>query len=82
MKRKWDVSTDEVRAQCVAEVIAAVDERAGESFGMIAAGEVIDIVLQKLGPDIYNLALKDAQKVIQDKLSDLDVDLDLLRARS
>ena len=82
MKRKWDVSTDEVRTQCVAEVIAAVDERAGESFGMIAAGEVIDIVLQKLGPDIYNLALKDAQKVIQDKLSDLDVDLDLLRARS
>jgi hypothetical protein len=61
MKRKWDVSSDAVRKQCIDEVITCLDQHSDESFGMIAAEEVIDVVLQRLGPDIYNLALKDTK---------------------
>ena len=82
MKRKWDVSSDEVRKKCLEEVITRVDEQEGAQFGVIAANEVVDIVLQNLGPDIYNQALKDTRKLIQEKLDDLQVGLDLLKSDS
>ncbi len=79
MKRKWDVSSEQARKKCVEEIITRIEEQEGAQFGVIAANDVIDIVLQNLGPDIYNLALKDARKLIQDKLEDLEVNLDLLK---
>lgn len=82
MKRKWDVSSDQIRQKCLAEIIARVDEQDGATFGLIAANDIVDIVLQNLAPDIYNMALKDAKKLIQDRLSDLEVDLDLLDSSS
>ncbi|MGZ6005421.1 MAG: DUF2164 family protein [Candidatus Saccharimonadales bacterium] len=82
MKRKWDVSSKEVRQQCIDEIIARVDEQQGGQFGIIAAEEIIDIVAQNLGPDIYNLAIKDVKKLLQDNLTDLEVSLDLLEHSS
>lgn len=79
MQRKWDVSTKEQRKKCVDEILARLDEQTGSEFGMLAAEELTDIVLTNLGPDIYNLAIKDAKKLLQDRLADLDVELDLLK---
>ncbi len=78
MKRKWDVSSEELRKKCVIEVITRVEEQTDDRFGVIAADEIIDIVLQNLGPDIYNSALEDVNKLIKKKLEDLEVELDLL----
>lgn len=80
MKRKWDVSTEQTRKKCVEEIITRLEEQGGAQFGVIAANEVIDIVLQNLGPDIYKLALKDAGKLAQEKIEDLQVGLDLLKS--
>ena len=78
MKRKWDVSSELTRKKCIEEIIARVEEQAGAQFGVLAASDVIDIVLQNLGPDIYNLALKDVRKLVQEKIEDIEVGLDLL----
>lgn len=80
MKRKWDVGDEQTRKKCVEEVITRIEEQDGEAFGIIAAEDIITIVLQNLGPAVYNMALEDARKTIHDKLADIEVDLDLLRS--
>lgn len=78
MKRKWDVSSKETRRKCLEEIITRVEEQNGSPFGIIAAEEVLDIISHNIGPDIYNLALKDAKKLLQDRFADIDTELDLL----
>ena len=79
MKRKWDVSSKEVRKKCIDEIIARIGEQQGSDFGILAAEEIIYIVTQNIGPDIYNLAVKDAMKLLQDRFSDIETELDLLQ---
>ena len=69
MRRKWDVSTNEVHRKCVDEIIARIAEQQGAEFGIIAAEDIITIVSQNIGPDIYNLALHDAKKLLQENFS-------------
>lgn len=82
MKRKWDVSSPETRRKCVDEIITRIEEQRESEFGIVAAEEIMAIVVQNLGPDIYNLALKDVKKLLQTRLSDLETDIDLLEHRS
>ncbi|HSW80560.1 MAG TPA: DUF2164 family protein [Candidatus Saccharimonadales bacterium] len=78
MQRKWDVSDEQTRKKCIDEVITRIQEQDGEAFGRIVAEEIIAIVLQNIGADIYNLGVEDARKLVQQKFSDLEIDLDLL----
>lgn len=82
MKRKWDADDETLRRKCIDEVIARVDEITDSGAGVIAAQDIIDIVTEHLGPEIYNKGIKDAQKVIQDKLQDIDIDLSALEQRA
>lgn len=82
MKRKWDVSSKDTRKMCIEELLARIEEQKGSEFGVILAEDLIAIVSKHIGPDIYNLALNDSRKVIQNKLSDLEIDLDLLTSNS
>ena len=82
MKRKWDVSSEQVRKQCLEEIIAYIEERGDEQFGIIAANEIIDKVLQILAPDIYNLALDDTKKLVRQATEDLDVSIDILKTET
>ncbi len=78
MNRNWDVGDDQTRKKCIDEILTRLEEQGDEEFGRIAAEELIGIVLQNLGPDIYNLGIEDARKLIQQKFSDLEIDLDML----
>lgn len=82
MIRKWDISDEQVRKRCMEEIIARVDEQEGAEFGMTAAQDIIDIVAQYVGPSAYNLGIEDAKKLLLQKVSDLEVDFDVLRAQS
>lgn len=82
MKREWDVSSKEVRQKCIDEVLARIEEQQGAEFGIIAAEDILDIVAQNVGPDIYNLAIKDTKKLLQTRFSDIETDLDLLENQS
>lgn len=79
MIRKWDIRDDRVRRQCIDEVLARIDEQGDAEFGAIAAQEIIDIVAEHLGPQVYNAGLTDAKKAMQSALADLEIDLDALR---
>lgn len=79
MIRKWDIKDEQAKRQCVDEVIQAIDEHGEGQFGIIAAEEIIDIVAVRLGPQIYNDAIEDAKKLLETKLSDLTVEMDVLK---
>jgi len=81
MKNKWDSDDDALQRKCLDEVIARVDEIGDSPAGIIAAQDIVDIVTEHLAPEIYNRGVRDARKVLQDKLGDLEYDLDSLTHR-
>ncbi len=80
IKRKFELSSDETKRKCINEIIGRLDETLDEKIGVIAAEDILDIVTESIGPDIYNQAVKDAKKILQNRFDDIDVDLDLLKS--
>lgn len=81
MKRKWDIANEEAQKRCIDEVITRVEELEGASVGVIAAQDIIDIVTEHLAPELYNMGVRDAKKAVQEKIQDLEVDIDMLEQR-
>jgi len=78
MKRKFDSISKEIEKKCIAEVITRVEEIDGSEVGIIAAQDIIDIVIQNLGPEIYNMGLHDSKKLLKERLADLETEIDIL----
>lgn len=79
MIRKWDSENEVVQRKCIDEIVARIDEIGDSSPGVIAAQDIIDIVTENLGPEIYNKGIGDAKKLIGTKMADLEVDLEALK---
>ncbi len=82
MKRKFDSVSKETEKKCINEVITRIEEIEGGDVGIIAAQDIIEIVTQNLGPEIYNNGLNDAKKLMQGKFTDLETDISLLEQSS
>lgn len=82
MKRKWNTADTKIQRKCIDEVIARIEEMDDSMVGAIAAQDIIDIVTENLGPEIYNMGIRDSKKLIQGKLQDIEVDLDMLEQNS
>lgn len=78
MQKKFSNVPKELNDKCIAEVITRIDEIESETVGVIAAQDVIDIVIQNLGPEIYNMALRDTKELLIEKMSDVEFDIDQL----
>lgn len=78
MNRKWNIENETAQKKCIDEVIARVEEIESSTVGIIAAQDIIDIVTEHLGPEIYNLGIRDAKKIVQEKLQDIEIDIDML----
>jgi len=78
LKRKWDLSSDEAKQKCVDEIVKWFDDIQGESVGIIAAQDLLDTIAQEIGSDFYNKGIKDAKELLATKMTDLDIDLDML----
>lgn len=80
MIRKWDTKNTQLNTKCLNEVIARVQEIDDTSeVGMISAQDIVDIVLENMGPEIYNKALTDATKVFDEKIEDIELRIGELR---
>ena len=80
--RKWDIVDKQTQDKCISEVITRVEEIEDNQVGLIAAQDIIDIVAENLGPEIYNKAIKDATKLLDDRMNDLQTELDLLKVQA
>lgn len=80
MQRKWDTDDKQLNQKCLDEVIARIQEISDVAqVGVIAAQDVIDIVLENLAPQVYNKGINDAQKLLRDKYDILENDIELLK---
>jgi len=80
--RKWDVADKETRDKCINEIISRVEDIGDDAVGIIAAQDIIDIVTETLGPEIYNKAIRDAKKVLEHHMDDVDIELDALKVKA
>ena len=63
------------RQRAVATLQRWADDALAEPLGGLGAGLLLDVVLQEIGPSIYNRALADAQRHLVARLADLDVEM-------
>lgn len=83
MKSDWEIKKKDASRKCVDEVIRLIEDLdPEEGIGMIAAQEVIDAVLENLGPEIYNKATEDIRAKLAVQFTDIDTEIDLMRKQS
>jgi len=83
MLRKWDTENEELQRKLLNEIIARVQEIDDTSaVGVIAAQEIVDIVTENIGPEIYNKGIADAKKMIVNKLADIEIDISTLEQKA
>jgi uncharacterized protein (DUF2164 family) len=83
VRRGWDMLTEKDRDRCIKEIIAYFLDERGETIGMIAAENLLDFLLQSVGPGIYNKAIEDAKtlfkKQLEKHLGEWEVESNLLK---
>jgi len=63
------------RADAIGSVKRYAEENLSEEMGDLKAGTLVDFFLEEIGPAIYNRAIKDAQRQLQQRVMDLDGEL-------
>lgn len=66
--------SDDRRALLIADIQKYFSQELDESIGELKAGLVLEFFMKRLGPPVYNQAIRDARGFIQDKLVDLEGD--------
>ena len=77
-EKPWDFLPEEQRNKYVNEIISYFEVERNEKIGVIAAEEILDFMLETIGPRIYNKAIDDTKTVLKQKFEDINVDLNLL----
>ena len=62
----------EVEERLIASIKRYFEEQMDEEIGDLKAELLLDLFIRQLGPPVYNQAIKDAHKFIQEKLHDLE----------
>jgi uncharacterized protein (DUF2164 family) len=65
----------QTRADAIASIQRYFQENMPEPIGDLAAGLLLNFFLEDIGPAIYNQAIADAQKRMQQRVSDLNGEL-------
>ncbi|WLD94238.1 DUF2164 domain-containing protein [Alkalihalobacillus sp. AL-G] len=69
----------EDRDQLVRSIQAYFLDERGEEIGDLAAGLLLDFFIKEMGPYVYNQGVRDAKDVLQQKVMNLEEDLDALQ---
>jgi len=66
---------NETRQALIASIQRYFKENMDEPIGNMAAGSLLNFVLEEIGPTIYNKAVADAQARIQSRVMELDLEV-------
>jgi len=66
---------NETRQALIASIQRYFKENMDEPIGNMAAGGLLNFVLEEIGPTIYNKAVSDAQARIQARVMELDLEV-------
>lgn len=67
---KIELSAENKRTALI-EIRQFFEQERDETLGDLASGIVLDFILEKIGPNIYNQAIIDTQKYMSEKVEDL-----------
>jgi uncharacterized protein (DUF2164 family) len=67
--------TKEARDEAVASIQKYFESNMGEPIGNLAAGGLLNFFLEEIGPAVYNRGVADAQKRLQERVSELDIEV-------
>ena len=74
----WDMIPEEKKKESIGKIVEFARSSWDESVGIVAAEQLYDMVMESTFAAIYNLGVADAQKIIEQKMADINVDLDSL----
>ena len=63
--------TKEKRADMISEIQRYFDNERDEELGDLAAGLLVDFIIEKLGPEFYNQGVFDSYVYMNDRVEDL-----------
>jgi uncharacterized protein (DUF2164 family) len=67
--------TKEDRAQAIASIQRYFESDMEEPIGNVAAGALLGFFLDEIGPAVYNKAVADVQERLQQRISELDLEV-------
>ena len=65
----------EQRAQAIASIERYFREHMDEPIGNIAAGALLGFFLEEIGPSIFNQAVAQVQERLQQRITELDIEV-------
>jgi uncharacterized protein (DUF2164 family) len=72
MKNKVPIKvTKERRSEMIAEIKNFFSKEREEEIGDLAAGIILDFILEKIAPELYNQGVDDSYRYIKDAAEDL-----------
>lgn len=77
VQKQWDYLNEEQQRTAIAEIIAFFQNERDEEIGEVAAREILDMFLERIGGAVYNRALEDAKDYLGKKFEDVLVDIDI-----
>lgn len=69
------------KERIIEEIIVYMEKERGETLGRLAAEQLMDFMLEQLGPAVYNHAVADARSLAVERLQGLEEDLFALEKR-
>lgn len=70
--------TDEHRRKVIQDIVDFYATERNEKMGVIAAGALLDFMLEVIGKDIYNKGVDDAFQFLKDRLLTSETDMNAL----
>ncbi|HEX8456337.1 MAG TPA: DUF2164 domain-containing protein [Pyrinomonadaceae bacterium] len=67
--------TKEARDEAVVSIQKYFEENMREPIGNLAAGGLLNFFLEEIGPAVYNRGVADAQRRLQERVSELDLEV-------
>ncbi len=65
----------EARQEAIASIERWFQDERGERVGNIAAGALLNFLVEEIGPSIYNRAVADVQERLGVRIAELDIEL-------
>jgi uncharacterized protein (DUF2164 family) len=65
----------EQKTEIIKNVQSYFEQERSETIGELGADQLVDFMIKALGPYIYNKAVDDARKLINEKMSQIDDEL-------
>lgn len=78
-KESWDMLTDESRKHVIEELQRFYKSEFDEDLGMIKADTLLDKFLKLTAVEIYNDAIDSTERLVEDRIGDLKMELYMLR---